>query len=137
VFLTLTTIEYPNCAGTSTGDGQYVFPDRAFVCCKDRSSSIRQRVVEFGCSLVGLVVLPAHDNQTLNTWDAVVRSLPPTIRLLLVDDVEYLLPSDQRNAASVLRLIGCITAFAAERGICASVSTGIDLLHESAQTGAM
>jgi hypothetical protein len=100
---------------------------KAFICCKDSASSIRQRVVEFGCSLAGLIVLSVRDSPALNTWDAVARALPPTIRLLIVDDVEHRLECDQRNAPSVLRLIRKIRAFAAGRGIYASVSTAIDL----------
>jgi hypothetical protein len=86
--------------------------------------------------LVGLVVLSVSDNRTLGSWDAVARALPVTIRLLIVDDIEYLLPFDQRNAASVLGLISRIRAFAAERGIYSSVSTGIDLSEELTHGGA-
>ena len=132
----MTSTEYPNCTGNSTGGARRVLPDRAFICCKDSASSIRQRLIEFDCSLVGLVVLSPLDNQALNSWDAVAVALPRSIRLLIIDDIEYLLPSDQRNPASVLRLIGRVRAFAAERGLYVSVSSVLDLLGELSHGGA-
>ena len=132
----LTTTEYPNCVGNSTGGARCVVLDKALVCCKDSAASVRQRMIEFGCSLVGAVLLSVRDTPSLNSIEAIVGALPYSIRLLMVDDIEYLLPPDQRNATSVLRLISRISAFAAERGLYASVSCGIDLLDELTHGGA-
>ena len=84
-------------------------------------------MIGLGLPLVGFCILSARDNPLLNTSDAVLAALPTSIRLLFIDDIEYLLLPDQRNPRSVLHLIGRIRQYAAERGIRAAVTSGIGL----------
>jgi hypothetical protein len=122
----LTTKEYPNGVRNSTG-ALYALPHTAFVCGKDTAASVRQRLIEFGCPLVGVLILSPRDNRALDSLEAVIEALPCSIRLLIVDDIEYLVPPDKRDPASVMDVLFRLNEWRVERNIQVATTTGIDL----------
>ena len=77
----------------------------------------------------------SSDNPTLNSVDAIIDALPPSIRLLMVDDIEYLLNPGQRNAKAVLQLIRRLGVGLTSRNITVRVTSGIGLSEERGQGG--
>jgi len=111
------------------------FPDRAFVACKDTAASIRQRIMDRGISLPGLIILSARDNPALNTLDSVIAALPESIRFLAMDDIEYLLPANQRDPEAVLCLVLQLDQFIAKRGISTHVTTAVKVTSKLMKGG--
>jgi len=81
-------------------------------------------MVERGTSLVGAFVLSLRDNPALNSVDAVMDALPPSVRVMVIEHIEYLLPASQRSVRSVLRLVSRLRTLARMRGIIALAGTG-------------
>jgi hypothetical protein len=113
----------------ATGAGACFFqqPERAFVVFKDSAASARQRLVESGCPLTGLLILSALDNPALNSLDAVTSSLPASIRVLEIHNIECLLPQERRNAVEVLHLIDRIARFIFDHDMTGGATSAIDV----------
>jgi len=102
-------------------------PDRAFVALNESASHARQRLIERGVPLTGLLILSALDNPALNSLDAIASVLPASIKLLEIHNIEYLLPEERRNAVEVLRLIDRIAKFVLNRGMTGTATSTVDV----------
>jgi hypothetical protein len=63
-----------------------------------------------------ILFLSRKDDPKLQTFDDIVNALPPRVRLLILDDVEYLLPPGQRQPERVRRYLIGLKARHSHRG---------------------
>lgn len=65
----------------------------------------------------GFLILSRADDQRLRTLDDIVASVPTSVTLLGLDDVEYLLPEGERDLSSVQTLLRNVAIRYAHRGL--------------------
>ncbi len=76
-------------------------PDRVFVACRDSASKARALIRKCGADPGSFHIVSRKDNLEFGTFDDIVAALPPGVKQVVLDDVEYLLPPEQRDRESV------------------------------------
>lgn len=75
--------------------------DVAFVACRDSRAEAEAVARRCGVDLSGLLILSRRDNPNLRSFEDILAVLPPTIKLIVLDDVEHLLAEGRRDTATV------------------------------------
>jgi hypothetical protein len=76
-----------------------------FVACRDSISQVEATARHGGIDTHGMLFLSRADDPSLRTLDDILRAIPESVQLILLDDAEHLLPAGERSPSAVRALL--------------------------------
>ena len=73
----------------------------ALIACRDSRAELEAEARRCGADPSQFLILSRRDNPELRTFEDILAALPPSVRVIGLDDAEYLLPEGQRDTATV------------------------------------
>jgi hypothetical protein len=95
----------------------YKQPRAAFVACRDSLSKVEALARHIGTDTRGMLIISRSDNPALRTIDDIIAALPESVQLVILDDVEHLLPERERSPANIRAFLEDIHIRYAHRGL--------------------
>jgi hypothetical protein len=87
------------------------------IACRDSKAQVESLMRYRGYDLQDFLLLSRKDDPSLKTLDDIIAALPESVELVVLDDVEHLLPEGERSPSCVKTLLEAARIRYAHRGL--------------------